>query len=220
MSALGQQIGQFMRRRRAENELRASEARHRAVLETALDCIIGMNHEGRVVEWNPAAERTLGYTREQAVGRVMAELIIPPGLREPHLHGMAHYFATGEGPILGQRIETTAMRASGELFPIELSVSRIPGEEPAVFTAYLRDITDQKQARLDLQLAKESAESANQAKSDFLASMSHELRTPLNAIIGYSEMLQEEAAESRRLRHELRPAQNSFRRPQSAGLDQ
>ena len=80
-SALGQQIGQFMKRRRAENELSTSEARHRAVLATALDAIVGMDHEGRIVEFNPAAEITFGYSRDFAMGRAMAELMIPPSLR-------------------------------------------------------------------------------------------------------------------------------------------
>ncbi len=192
-AALGQQIGQFMKRRRVERQLRDSDARHRAVLETALDCIIGMDFKGRIVEFNSAAEKTFGYSRDFALGRQMADLLVPARLRAGHTRGLEHYLATGEGPILNKRIEITAMRADGREFPVELAVTRIPVEGPALFTAYLRDITEREQARHELQRAKEAAEGANQAKSEFLASMSHELRTPLNAIIGYSEMLQEEA---------------------------
>ncbi len=192
-AALGRQIGQFMERKLAEKHLLASEARNRAILETAIDCIIGIDQETRVVEFNPAAERTFGYTRAEALGEQISRLIIPPSLREAHLRGMAKYLETGEGPILGKRIEIVAMRSDGTEFPIELAVTRIPAEGPPFFTAYIRDITERKQAREELQQAKEVAELANQAKSDFLASMSHELRTPLNAIIGYSEMLQEES---------------------------
>ena len=92
--------------RRAERELRASEARKAAILETALDCIITMDHEGKVVEFNPAAERTFGYSRAEVVGRELAELHHPAVAAGAHRRGMAHYLATGEGPVLGQAART------------------------------------------------------------------------------------------------------------------
>jgi PAS domain S-box-containing protein len=85
-------------RRHGEEALRASEARTRAIVDTALDCIVAMDHEGRIVEWNPAAERVFGHQREQALGRELAALIIPPALREAHCQGLARYLETGEGP--------------------------------------------------------------------------------------------------------------------------
>ncbi len=130
--------------RLAEQELRSSEARNRAVLETAMDCIITMDHEGKVVEFNPAAEKTFGYRRDDLVGRDLAEFIIPPSLRERHRSGMAHYLATGEGPVFGKRLEIPALRADGSEFPVELSITRIPTDGPPHFTAYLRDITESK----------------------------------------------------------------------------
>ena len=133
-------------RRRSEETLRQSEARKTAIFETALDCIITMNHEGTVIEFNPAAERTFGYSRAQAVGLELADLIIPPPLRERHRQGLAHYLATGEGPVLNKRLEMTALRADGTEFPVELAVTRIPGEAPPLFTAYLRDITGRRRA--------------------------------------------------------------------------
>ena len=132
--------------RRAEQELRASEARKSAILETALDCIITMDHEGNVVEFNPAAEKTFGYRREQVIGQELADFIIPPSLRERHRHGMAHYLATGEGPVLGKRLELPALRADGTEFPVELAITRIPTDGPPLFTAYLRDISEAKRA--------------------------------------------------------------------------
>ena len=127
--------------RQAERELRASEARKSAILETALDCIITMDHEGKVVEFNPAAEKTFGYSRAEVVGQELADFIIPPSLRERHRTGMAHYLATGEGPVLGKRLELPALRADGSEFPVELAITRISTEGPPLFTAYLRDIT-------------------------------------------------------------------------------
>ncbi len=132
--------------RRGEREIRTSEARNRAILETSLDCIITMDHKGNVVEFNPAAERTFGFRREDAIGKELAELIIPPSLRERHRQGMAHYLATGEGPVLNRRLEITAVRADGTAFPIELAIIRISLDGPAVFTAYLRDITERTRA--------------------------------------------------------------------------
>ena len=132
--------------RQAQVALRQTEARKAVILETALDCIITIDHEGRVVEFNPAAERTFGYRRADVLGRQMAELIVPPSLRESHRRGLAHYLATGEAPVLDKRIEMPALRADGTEFPVELAITRIPAEGPPLFTAYLRDITERKRA--------------------------------------------------------------------------
>ncbi|HEX5105071.1 MAG TPA: PAS domain S-box protein, partial [Pirellulaceae bacterium] len=137
-------------RKQAEVTLRESEARKTAMVQAAIDCIITMNHHGRIVEFNPAAERTFGYSREQALGREMVELLIPKALRERHRRGLARFLATGEGPILDQRIEMPALRADGTEFPAELSVTRIAAEGPPVFTAFLRDISERKRAEESL----------------------------------------------------------------------
>jgi two-component system cell cycle sensor histidine kinase/response regulator CckA len=118
------------------------EALNHAILESALDCIITMDAKGRVLEFNPAAERVFGYTREQAVGRELAELIIPPFLRERHRRGLAHYLATGEGPVLDRRIEITAIRADETEMLVELAITAFRIDNAPVFTAYLRDVTD------------------------------------------------------------------------------
>jgi two-component system cell cycle sensor histidine kinase/response regulator CckA len=115
---------------------------NRAILESALDCIITMDAQGCVREWNPAAERTFGFSRAEAIGRELAGLIIPPELRERHRRGLAHYLATGQGPLLGKRIEISGLHADGSELLIELAITALRvGGEP-VFTAYLRDITD------------------------------------------------------------------------------
>ncbi|MBX6311618.1 MAG: PAS domain S-box protein [Isosphaeraceae bacterium] len=144
-----------VRRRRAAEAEHASEARKAAMLESALDAIITIDHEGRVLEFNPAAERTFGYAREQVIGRELAELIIPPALRDRHREGLKRYLATGEGPILGRRLELTAQRADGTEIPIELSITRLPAEGPPVFSGFLRDITERKQAEEALRQGEE-----------------------------------------------------------------
>ena len=104
-----------------------------------------MDAEGHVIEFNPAAERVFGYTRAQAIGQELAELIIPPDLRERHRRGLAHYLSTGEGPVLDRRIEIAAIRADGVEILVELAITAFRINGAPVFTAYLRDITERVQ---------------------------------------------------------------------------
>ena len=134
----------------AADALRESETHKGAILESVLDCIISIDHEGKIIEFNPAAETTFGYTRAKVIGKELAETIVPPSLREAHRRGLARYLATGEGPILGKRIEITAMRADGSEFPTELAIVPIDLGEQPIFTAYLRDITEHKRAEEEL----------------------------------------------------------------------
>src|SRR5919204_2954066 len=150
MASLGSQLGQLIERRRAEREIRASSERMRAMLEAALDCIVTIDDRGRVLEWNPAAERTFGYPRDEALGGDMAELIIPPSLRPRHRAGFARMLETGRGRILDRRLELTGMRADGGEFPVELTITRIDIPGPPMFTGYVRDITDRKNAEREL----------------------------------------------------------------------
>jgi len=136
--------------RQEEKELKRSEARKAAILDSALDCIVTIDHEGRITEFNPAAERTFGYRRDEVVGNHLADVIIPPSLREKHRRGLARYLATGEARMLGRRIEITAVRSDGSEFPVELAITRIPFDEPPSFTGYLRDITERKQSEQEL----------------------------------------------------------------------
>ncbi len=142
-SALTAEIAE---RKRAEIALRQSEARKGAIVEAAMDAIITMNHEGCITEFNSAAERMFGSERARVLGKPMAELIIPPSLRDRHKRGLAHYLATGEGPVLGTRVEMSAMRADGTEFPVELAITRVPLEGPPMFTGSIRDITERKKA--------------------------------------------------------------------------
>jgi PAS domain S-box-containing protein len=120
------------------------------MLDAALDCVVTIDHEGRVVDFNPAAERTFGYRAAEAIGRAMAELIIPPELRERHRRGLARYLATEEPVLMNRRLELTGMRADGSTFPVELTIARIDVPGPPKFTGYLRDITERKAAEAEL----------------------------------------------------------------------
>jgi PAS domain S-box-containing protein len=144
MASLGSQLGQLIVRRRAEREVRESNERRRAILEAALDCVITIDGRSRVLEFNPAAERTFGYPRAEAIGRNIAELIIPPALRARHREGFSRLLATGEPHVLDRRLELTGMRADGSEFPVELTITRIRLPGPPMFTGYLRDITERR----------------------------------------------------------------------------
>jgi PAS domain S-box-containing protein len=132
-------------RRTAELALADSHMRMRAIFETALDGVITVDHTGRIIEFNEAAERIFGYRRASMVGQKLEDTVIPPDLGEAHRRGLAHYLETGEAKILGKRVELNGMHANGAIFPLELSVNRMPGGGPAIFAAFLRDITARKE---------------------------------------------------------------------------
>jgi PAS domain S-box-containing protein len=132
------------RLRQGETEFKRSEAHKAAILDSSLDCIVAMDHEGCITEFNPAAERTFGYDRENVLGKHLADVLVPLSLRERHRAGFARHLATGESRVLGRRIEMTALCADGREIPVELAIMRILQDGPPSFTGYLRDITESK----------------------------------------------------------------------------
>jgi PAS domain S-box-containing protein len=134
------------------------EAGLRATLDAALDCVIRIDRHGLVTYFNAAAARTFGYRAEEVVGRELAEVIIPPSLRDAHRAGLARHLATGEERVLGRRIELTAMRSDGTEFPVELTVTRIDLSGAPVFTGYVRDITERRKADHELDTARNRLE--------------------------------------------------------------
>jgi PAS domain S-box-containing protein len=154
LEIVGGQLGQLVERRRAELSQHAAEQRYRATLQAALDCVVTMDHRGRVLEFNPAAERTFGYSSDAVVGREMAELIVPPELRERHRRGLARLLAGGAPQLLDRRFEIDAMRSDGSLFPVELAITRIDVPGAPVFTGYLRDITERHWAEAELRASR------------------------------------------------------------------
>ena len=129
--------------RREMDARRASEARQAAILETAPDPIITTDHEGKVAGFNPAAERVFGFRRADVMGRPLGDFVAPPA---DGPRGIANYLPAGDGPVPEGRLELPARRADGTEFPVELTVARLRTDGPPVFTAFLRDVTEQKSA--------------------------------------------------------------------------
>jgi two-component system, cell cycle sensor histidine kinase and response regulator CckA len=124
--------------------------RLRAILDTALDAVVSMDAAGRITAWNGRAEVVFGWTAGEAVGRKLAETIIPARFRDAHWAGLAKYLATGEGPVLNRRIELFALHKSGREFPVELSIAPLGRAPASQFSAFLRDITDRKRAEQEI----------------------------------------------------------------------
>ncbi len=174
--------------RQAKREAEKNAAWARRVVETAFDAFVVMDATGHIRDWNPRAEAVFGWSRQEAIGRLLAETIIPVEYRDPHTRGLAHFLATDEGPALNQRLEMPALHRDGHCFPVELTIVPLRLGQEYVFTAFLHDISDRKRAEEELREAKEAAEAANRAKSEFLANMSHEIRTPMNGVLGMTEL--------------------------------
>jgi PAS domain S-box-containing protein len=154
MRELGSQVGQYVARRHAEEAVHRSESRLRAMLEAALDAVVSMDASGRVIGWNHAAETTFGYREDEAMGREMAELIVPPSLRAAHRRGLARFLETEQPVVLDRRLELTGTHKNGAEFPVELTITRIALPGLPTFTGYLRDITDRKQAEAELRASR------------------------------------------------------------------
>ena len=181
--------------RHAMNALAQADARKAAILDASLDAIITMDADGRLLDFNRAAESIFGYRRQDAINCRLSELIIPPRLRAAHEAGLRRFLDCGIGPVIGRRIEVDAMRADGQEFPVELSIAVVQGAPP-MFTATLRDITRRLTAERELQDAlralqqSESAlREADRRKDEFITTLAHELRNPLAPVRTAAEIL-------------------------------
>ena len=144
-----------LERRTGRRELRESEERMRAVVESALDAVITMDRDGQIVEFNPAAEKIFGFRRDVAIGKRLVDMIIPKRMREDHNRGLELYLKTGEARMLGRRVEVTALRVDGSEFPAELAITRIGSTEPLMFTAFVRDIGEKLRGQTALRESEE-----------------------------------------------------------------
>ena len=179
------------RLRTALRQVAESDARAHMILDTAHDAFVGMDSSGRIVAWNAQAEQTFGWTHQEAMGRGLADTIIPAAFRDAHNRGMVRFLTTGEAPVVNRRLELRGLHRRGHEFPIEITItSPMRRDNGFFFGAFLRDISDRIERDELLRRAKETAEAATRAKSEFLANMSHELRTPLNGVLGYAQLLQ------------------------------
>ena len=137
-------------RQQAEIDARNAWARNDGILDVALDCVVLMDESGRIVQFNPAAERTFGYAAAEAVGTPLDALIVPADQLGSHREGLARYLASGQTAVLNRRLELSAVRKGGETFPVEVAIAPISLEGSAMFAGYMRDITERRQAEAAL----------------------------------------------------------------------
>jgi len=129
----------------AKKKLHASESLVKGILDSAIDCIVSMNQKGCIIEFNTAAEKMFGYTRDEVLGKVLSELIIPHGIRDKHQQGLKQYLEGQQGHWLNKKIETTGMRADGTEFPVELFITEVRQSDTLFFSGFIRDLTGKKQ---------------------------------------------------------------------------
>ncbi|WP_081035773.1 ATP-binding protein [Rhodobacter capsulatus] len=177
---------------RQTGSLSAAKARLEAVIGTSFDAVIVVDHEGKVLEFNGAAERVFGYSHAEAVGQHLNDLIVPEAMKSAKVAGFKRYRTGGVPRIAGHGlIGLQARRKDGSVFPAEISVTATRIGRKEIFVGYMRDITDRVAAEKELIDARDAAMAGEQAQAEFVAVMSHEMRTPLNGLLGTLELLRE-----------------------------
>ncbi len=184
-----------------EIALKISEERTRKTIDSSSDAVIIIDVTGHILDFNPAAEANFGYRKEKILGKEMVDLLVPHRYREMHAAGMRRYSETGSSEIIGRRVEVPGLRADGSEFLMELSIHVAESSDSPIFIGFARDISERKAAENALIDAKEKAEEANSAQTNFVAMMSHEIRTPLNGVMGILGILKDSELNDKQ--HEL-----------------
>jgi PAS domain S-box-containing protein len=168
--AFADQAAAALARAQLHADLRTSERRTRLIIDTALDAVVTIDVDGRITGWNAQAERSFGWTREEVMGRILSETIIPVRYRDAHEAGLRRFRVTGEGPVINRRLELSALHRDGREFPVELSISPVAAGGAISFSAFVRDITQRMQAEAEIrrqaglvQLLQQVAVAANAA---------------------------------------------------------
>lgn len=174
--------------KQAQEELKQSEERYRAVADSAVDSIITADKAGNIIGWNQGATSTFGYTDKEIIGQPLT-ILIPDKYKDLHMDGFNRVQQGGLPHVIGKTVEFQGQRKNGKIFPIEVSMAQWQTSSDRFFTGIIRDITVRKLAEEELLWAKEKAVESDRLKSAFLANLSHEIRTPMNAILGFSELL-------------------------------
>jgi PAS domain S-box-containing protein len=197
MAEVGHQLGRVADLHEAHRAVALTAERLEHLMDTSVEAFVSMDEGGVITAWNAAAERTFGLTGDEAIGRRLADTIVPPGHRDAHHLGVGRFLTTGERRVLDKRFEITAWHPSGHEFPAELAIWAVPdGRDGWTFNGLIHDITERKKSQHALQEAYEHERAAvamlrelDVAKREFAATVSHELRTPLANVIGYLEVL-------------------------------
>jgi PAS domain S-box-containing protein len=163
-------------RRLAEEAQLEGQARKSAILDSALDAIVTIDHDGRVFEWNRAAEGIFGYRRFEILGRELALMVFPPSVRDRFRAGLARFLETGQSELFGRRVELMAQRVGDGEFPVEMSFMRVPREGAPILTGFLRDVTEQKRFEGALRRSEEHFRSLIENSSDVIAIVDSEAR--------------------------------------------
>jgi PAS domain S-box-containing protein len=168
----------------AQDALRDSERMARGIVETALDAFVQMDDAGTIMDWNSQAEKVFGWSHAEAVGRVLAELIVPEAHRARHWEGLVQYLQTGKGPILGTRFEIDAQRRDGKEIKVELSITALQRRGRYVFNGFIRDLTDKIAAEAQNRQAQKM-----DAIGQLTGGIAHDFNNILTVIIGTIEIL-------------------------------
>ena len=178
----------------AQQTLRESEQLARGIIETALDAFVQMDESGMITDWNSQAEQIFGWSRNEALGRKLGDLIVPLSYRDAHRAGLEHFLFTGESRILGGRLEIEALRRNGDEFKVELTITELKRRDGIVFNGFIRDLTDKIAAEDRIRHAEKM-----EAVGQLTGGIAHDFNNILTVITGTIEILAEAVADKPQL---------------------